>query len=218
MSDGQTMTGTDLRVDPRFQRSHDSLAAVMLRLAAERPAEQISVHELAREAGVSRQTFYRHSPSPVDFLAELLVAELAPLDEDLIVAAQDPDVRFSDAWRAFYLAALDQVASRETTYRVIVGERSAVFDALLSFFESSATHFIRAVSVNPPDDVWIKLASQQQAGNIAAIIRTWVLTGMTMDPEDLVDRFMSLAPPWQLAHRGPSGTVDLQDVRAGRRS
>lgn len=62
------------------------------------------------------------------------------------------------------------------------------------------------------------MASQQQAGNIAAIIRTWVLTGMTMDPEDLVDRFMSLAPPWQLAHRGPSGTVDLQDVRAGRRS
>ena len=212
--------GQDGYVDPRFQRSHDALASVMLDLAATRPAEQISVNELARGAGVARQTFYRHAGSTAEFLAQLLLEDLRPLGDHLVLTAADPASHFTDVWRDFYLAALGQVRARSDIYRVIVAERSSVFDALLSFFEDSATRFIVQVTSMSPraalDAEWLQLAALQQAGNIAAIIRTWVSTGMVLEPEDLVDRFMTLAPPWQLARRDASGAVDLQGVR-GRR-
>ncbi len=212
----------NMHVDPRFQRSHDALATVMLNLARHRPAERITVNELAREAGVSRQTFYRHASSTEEFLAELLLEDLRPLGDRLVLEATNPANHLADLWRGFYLAALEQVRRRDHIYRMIVIERSSVFEALLSFFEDSAARFIERVSSIPPratlDPVWVQLATLQQAGNIAAVIRTWVITGMSMDPEALVDRFMTLAPPWQMARRNASGAVDLQQVRAGHRA
>ena len=72
--------------DPRFLRSQERLRAAVLELAAGRSAESITVAELCRAAGVTRDTFYRHAESPV----ALLVAALGERFEAAAVAHQDP--------------------------------------------------------------------------------------------------------------------------------
>jgi AcrR family transcriptional regulator len=49
--------------DPRYLRVRASLVAALFELAAEVPADEISVSQLASAAGVSRTTFYSHSSS-----------------------------------------------------------------------------------------------------------------------------------------------------------
>ncbi|MBO1900892.1 TetR/AcrR family transcriptional regulator [Leucobacter weissii] len=63
-------------MDPRFTRTADSLRETALRLAAERPVEQIGVSELADAAGVTRRTFYNHYRDPAALVTALLGSEL----------------------------------------------------------------------------------------------------------------------------------------------
>lgn len=48
--------------DPRFTRSRASLIAAVIDLVGERPVEAVSITEVAKEAGVTRPTFYQHFP------------------------------------------------------------------------------------------------------------------------------------------------------------
>ncbi len=202
--------------DPRFQRSHDALEAVILELASQEPAENITVRELAGAAGISRQTFYRHASSPAEFLSEVLITDMQRFAPVLIGSLSDPTVRFEDAWRALYAGMLDHVSRYAPVYRVMVSTQSIVFGAISDWFVSSGRGFIHdaiSSSAGTLDDTWIELASQQQAGNVAAIMKTWILGGMTESPEHMVDLFMTLAPPWQLARRNAFGQLDFPTGR-----
>lgn len=84
----------------------------MFEMAASRPAEQISVSELADRAGVSRRTFYRHAGSPVEFLSHLLAEEHRELEETLVDTLLMPTQESSDAWKAAYAVMLDHVDRR----------------------------------------------------------------------------------------------------------
>ena len=75
--------------DPRYLRVRASLVSALFELAAEVPADEISVSQLASAAGVSRTTFYSHSSSPAQLLADTLVDRL---DTDLLARAY----RFSE--------------------------------------------------------------------------------------------------------------------------
>ncbi|MBO0767814.1 MAG: hypothetical protein J2O48_03930 [Solirubrobacterales bacterium] len=55
----------------------------MLTLAARIPITEISVSAICRQAGLTRDTFYRHADSPVDLLADALAAEIDPLIQQL---------------------------------------------------------------------------------------------------------------------------------------
>mgnify|MGYP000965533580 CR=1 FL=1 len=66
--------------DPRYLRVRASLVSALFELAAEVPADEISVSQLASAAGVSRTTFYSHSSSPAQLLADTLVDRLAPIE------------------------------------------------------------------------------------------------------------------------------------------
>ncbi|MFT4305577.1 MAG: helix-turn-helix domain-containing protein, partial [Microbacterium sp.] len=59
-------------MDPRRQRTRERLRGAVLELAAAKPIERVTVAELARAAGVMRDTVYRHTPGPVELLAEVL--------------------------------------------------------------------------------------------------------------------------------------------------
>ncbi|MGO1592484.1 TetR/AcrR family transcriptional regulator [Ancrocorticia sp.] len=206
------------RIDPRFQRSHDAIAAVMLELAAQVPAEQITVRDLAQAAGVSRQTFYRHASSPVEFLSGILIEDMHRFAPALVGSLSDPSVRFEDAWRALYSGMLDHVNRFAPVYQVMVSRQSTAFNAINNWFVASGREFIRdaiASSAGTLDDTWIELAAQQQAGNVSAIMKTWILEGMTKSPEYMVNLFMTLAPPWQLARRNESGKLDFPTRRHG---
>jgi AcrR family transcriptional regulator len=63
-------------VDARQRKTRAKLAAVILRLAAERPASELTVSEITVAAEINRSTFYQHAASPMDLLERVLREEL----------------------------------------------------------------------------------------------------------------------------------------------
>ncbi len=55
------------------------LREAVLALAAQAPVQDLSVSEVCREAGVTRDTFYRYATSPTNLLAEFFEEELETL-------------------------------------------------------------------------------------------------------------------------------------------
>jgi Bacterial regulatory proteins, tetR family. len=207
-------------IDPRYLRVRAALVDALLLLAAETPAEDIGVRDLTSAAGVSRQAFYGHAPSPASLLAETLINELGPVVDGLVESLHDEDARFERVWRDAYRAVLDHVAHHVDIYRVMVSSHSAVFNAVVGAFEGPARVFVdtvaQALETDTPGRLWREMAVQQQVANLGAVIRAWLSTGLEDPPEEVVDTYMTLAPPWQLARRDSHGHISMRRARSLR--
>ena len=63
-------------MDPRQLRTRRRLRETIYTLAAAKPIDEATMTEVARGAGVTRDTVYRHGASPVALLADFLGEEL----------------------------------------------------------------------------------------------------------------------------------------------
>ncbi|MCB0910390.1 MAG: TetR/AcrR family transcriptional regulator [Propionibacteriaceae bacterium] len=215
------MSGRTPADDPRYQRVRQRLVDSLLELAASRPAETISVSELTTAAGVSRAVFYSHASSPAGLLADVLVGELEPGFDALAEQMARPDADYVEIWRRVYLTLLDHVRDHRAVYEVLTAHESAVSSALTAYLEQAASCCVLAVTSRfegpPPTELWKTMAVNQQAHNMLAVIRAWIATGLTDPPEVVVDTYLTLAPPWQLA-RAEDGPISLRRVRSLRRA
>lgn len=64
-------------MDARSQRSREALRGAVLRLAERIPISEVTASAICAEAGVTRDTFYRHAESPTALLADALADEIA---------------------------------------------------------------------------------------------------------------------------------------------
>lgn len=208
--------------DPRYQRVRLQLVEALLSLAAERPAESISVSELTSAAGVSRAAFYGHATSPASLLAEILIEELRPGFEAVAVRMQQPGADYIELWRQVYLNLLEHVAEHQGVYQVLTSRESAVSSALTSFFERTASVYVNAIEVQlvgfRDAELWRAMAITQQAHNMISVARAWIQTGMAASPNTVVDTYLTLAPPWQLARADADGRISLRRSRSLGRS
>lgn len=58
------------------------------------------------------------------------------------------------------------------------------------------------------------MAISQQVYNLVAVVVAWLRTGMEESPESVVNTYLTLAPPWQLARFEDGGTLSLKRSRA----
>lgn len=65
--------------DARYEKSTDAIKGALLRLLAGRRLEDVSMSELAREAGVSRSTLYAHYGNVQDAYSALVIEFLGGL-------------------------------------------------------------------------------------------------------------------------------------------
>ncbi len=65
--------------DPRAIKSGQALRAAMLRLLERKPLEQITIREIAAEAGVHYATFFRHHPTKEALLDDVAADQIAQL-------------------------------------------------------------------------------------------------------------------------------------------
>ncbi len=63
-------------MDARARRSQENLRRAVLTLADRARIADVTVSAVCEEAGVTRDTFYRHAESPVGLLADALAAEI----------------------------------------------------------------------------------------------------------------------------------------------
>ncbi|MCL2850378.1 MAG: TetR/AcrR family transcriptional regulator [Micrococcales bacterium] len=208
--------GRTPRDDPRYLRVRAALRRAVLELAADRPPEEITVAELTAAAGVSRTVFYSHASSPVRLLAEALFAEVLP--DRLELAMANSQEAFGPLWREGYLALLGYVEARRGVYATAVAARSGLLGALVDYYTELATTAVDAVvarMAEPVSPSWRTMAVHQHAHGAIAIIEAWLNAAPGTTPDDIVDAYLALAPPWQLARPGPDGRIVLHRPQTG---
>lgn len=205
--------------DPRYLRVRRQLNEAAMRLAARKPADSISVSELTREAGVSRTTFYKHGNTAAQFIADAIVARIEPQLRALVDAMAQPREDYLLRWREIYVAMLKELQRNEGAIRnvfadspqpVVVGHFT---DRLTAFFENYVQSFREHISDAEVSGLWHEMAVSQQVYNLVAVIVGWLRAGMEDPPEVVVNTYLSLAPPWQLARFDAAGQVSLKRSR-----
>lgn len=161
------------------------LRAAALELAAERPIGQLSVTELCRAAGVTRDSFDRFAAGPEELLASAIAAEIdAPTPVDLtgLDLEQVGDVLFGGV-RQF----LGYVHRRSDVLRLAMAPQLSgpVRAVLVAQLEAGLRHYVRTHPEIVPaldgralsDDERAMLIAQTANGSIGAIER-WLTLGM----------------------------------------
>ncbi|MBK7822751.1 MAG: TetR/AcrR family transcriptional regulator C-terminal domain-containing protein [Tessaracoccus sp.] len=206
--------------DPRYLRVRASLVSALFELAAEVPADEISVSQLASAAGVSRTTFYSHSSSPAQLLADTLVERLAPRLDALADEMTVPGVEYVELWREAYTALLEHVQEHRAVYETLLATSSFTLSSLVQYLESVATRSVDAVVAQFAEPhvtaLWRTMAIQQQVRGSIAMIKAWLDTGLADPPDVVIDTYLTLAPPWQLARPDETGHITLRRIRSAQ--
>lgn len=209
----------EMNNDPRYVRVRGQLREAARRLVPAKPADAITVAELTREAGVSRTTFYQHGDCPAQFIADMVVDVLQPYLDDLIDAVASPNENYLLRWRETYVRMLTELREHRgflsalftPTQPVVVGH---ITRRLTLTFDSYVDEFKSHLKEETVSELWTAMATAQQVYNLIAVLVAWLGTDMKESPDVVVNTYLSLAPPWQLARFQADGTVSLRRLRA----
>ncbi|MBT0770449.1 TetR/AcrR family transcriptional regulator [Kineosporia sp. J2-2] len=188
-------------MDARQRRSRERLHQAVLRLAEERPVTQVSVSELAREAGVHRSTFYEHASSPDDLLRQALMADLDELRNQLLDApAGDLDQVVSEVTIGVmrHIEKHIGIYRRDLAYTSEVGLRSMLG---AHFLESGrllldlARRRIEVPVTGVPDEVAAEIAARLVADGTVGAIAGW-LERPELSIDDFMRVYVQMLPQW----------------------
>lgn len=198
--------------DPRYRRVRSKLNKAILELASKKPADEVSVSELTRVAGVSRTSFYGHADSPQQLLAEFLVGELTP-QLDAILEDVDADGPSPAMWYRYYRTILDHVLSYKEVYMIVARSNSAAFGPLNGLFEKHARNWVETMAprvvgttITP---LWKDVASHVLVQYLVGILVAWMQRGAKESPDEVIDTVLTMAPAWHLASADEEGHIRL---------
>jgi AcrR family transcriptional regulator len=183
-------------VDARILNTEAALSSAILTLAAETPISQITVADVARQAGINRATFYSHFASPGDLLVAVLAGDL---DE---ITRIDGEVRQSGApsaqvTRQSFVETVQHVHRFRDVYsRALLDPNGGTTRGVLSavFVRGCTIHireFVPADRVPGDPDVIVAFLAHGLAGAIELAIQRddW-------NVEELADLLVGLMPAW----------------------
>lgn len=168
----------------------------MTRLAALRPLADITVADLAAEAGINRATFYSHFKSPWELLVEVLRTDLDQLrsaDEELRADnSLGPDVAFARALNS----VAEHIQRFSRVYALALGSPrdNAVRHVLGSHFTESVRRRLDQAPDAVPEGNRAIMAGYIGQGVVGAV-EAWLLGG-EMDREELIRTVQCVTPEW----------------------
>lgn len=167
----------------------------MISLAASTPIAEITASAICREAGVTRDTFYRHAARPLDLLADALGSEI----DEVMTALPESDA-IGDGERAL----LEHVQRRADVYR------GAMHPLLAAPVRNNLEHSIRrglelwarlhphiVPSVFIDDEAAMRMAIAYAAAGTVGAIEEWLRSGDT-DINRAVEVILAASPEWWL--------------------
>lgn len=190
----------DADLDARQLRTRRALSEAILRLATARPVAEVTMAELAREAGVHRTTLYQHLRSPPELLAEVLQRELDAVRETHLVLSAGADLHA--AMRGVVLAVLDHLEVHAPIYRrELASPRSPLSAMLGAHFAASAYDLIESQQLGPtgldvPRGLFAELASRWIGDAAVGAMTAWLLRDPPRDPELYLRVHAALLPEW----------------------
>lgn len=197
---GRTQSAAGRSVDPRPAATRSALRSALSRSFQSQEYAQISVTELAKEAGVSRRSFYQHYES-IDEVAGELVAELFEQ-----IAAEDQ-------WKRVISGRFGYDVGRESLRLVLghVEENPELYRRLVTWAEpegtgSSFTQRVglatqRVVEFLRPElpPARAELAAAVIAGGLVSAVRYWLDANPRPEMEAFLDDYMETLPAWLVA-------------------
>ncbi|GAB6900887.1 TetR/AcrR family transcriptional regulator [Kineosporia succinea] len=197
-------------MDARQRRSRERLHQAVLRLAEERPVTQVSVSELAREAGVHRSTFYEHASSPDDLLRQALLADLDQLREEMIA---DTTRDLADVVNQVTMGVMRHIERNIPIYR-----RDLAYTSEVGLRSMLGAHFLESgrlllelarkrveVPVDGiPDEVAADIAARMVADGTVGAIAGW-LERPELGIDDFMRIYREMVPQWWPLNGAPQG-------------
>ena len=188
-------------MDARQRRSRERLHQAVLRLAEERPVSQVSVSELAREAGVHRSTFYEHASSPDDLLRQALLVDLDALREPLLAD--------TDADLAVVATEVTQGVMRHIESHIAIYRRDLAYSSEVGLRSMLGSHFLESSRIlldlarvridmpvaGVPDDAAADIAARLVADGTVGAIAGW-LERPDLSVDDFLSIYVQMLPSW----------------------
>src|SRR5690606_16216548 len=175
--------------------SREKLRATVIALAAGTPITEITASAICREAGVTRDTFYRHANSPVDLLADALAAEI-----DAVMTVLPESDAIGDGERVL----LEHIRRRADVYRgamhplLAAPVRSNLERSIRGGLELWARLHPRIIpAVLDDDQMAMRMAIAYAAAGTVGAIEEWLRSGET-DIERAVEVILAASPEWWL--------------------
>jgi AcrR family transcriptional regulator len=156
-------------VDPRVRRTRQALIDATWTLIENRAGSDVSVTEIAREAGVSRQALYQHYPDREALLADAAVQRM---DEAMNESGGQTAGQRTGA-------LLSHLRASDSFYRPILAASAAGFyQHLEDYMARQAADVLRSPQlgalVRPEDAGGIEPLARFLAGGTIAFIRRWL--------------------------------------------
>ena len=191
------VVGTPRRTDPRIIRTDQALGQAIVELAARQPVSQITVADLAGQAGVTRATFYNRYRSPLDLLIGVLYADLDRVHR--LEDARRAEGRYS-AVQMLRLATgdvADHVERFMTVYQHALHDPAdnGVYEALVHHFTDYALAFMSRSAHPDLPRANHRVIAQFVAHGFAGAIKAWVGDD-SVSKTDLVEAAVACAPRW----------------------
>ncbi|MBT1162370.1 TetR/AcrR family transcriptional regulator [Bifidobacterium sp. SO1] len=151
----------------------DCIEGALIQLMETKPFESITVTDIARRAGVSRNAYYRNYASKEAILDGFLATIFEEINRSLV--QYDPMTDTREAWLAL-LAGVRRIAPQ---YRLIL--QAGQSDRIRERMRASMNRSVDRHKIGP------RYAAAFWAGAICETVDQWVLAGMDAPDEELAD-------------------------------
>jgi len=206
-------------MDARSRRSRSALVDAVYRLCVEKGIDRLTVTDVAAEAGVSRDTFYRHSADPVELLCNALEEELTDSVSAYLampVVADDGDSVFLPP----AMAVMEHMRSHTAIYRQAPGSKSGA--RLTAIIESAARRVIESHldnhpeivpdSLQPMTAVTRQMSLAYASSGATASFFAWINGDDHDDVRHYANVVLLSGPEWWLGLPTPVATPRLHDA------
>jgi len=188
----------------RRTRTRGSLAGAVLELAAAVPLAELTVTAVAKRAGITRETFYRHATGVADALARALGEELgASRDANSALPARSPTG--DSVFRTPTEQLVDHLFEREAVYRGAMSPRlhPRLREVLTEYIgHGLALHLDAHPEIAPPiatarPDAFGRaaLVAYAAAGTVG-VLEEWLSADVPVGRETLTGAILAAAPEW----------------------
>jgi AcrR family transcriptional regulator len=187
MADAIQLIETTENTDPRVLRSRQMLTEALLRLLNRKEFDDISIQEIADEAGLNRATFYLHYPDKNALLQAMTAARF----RDLIARR---GLRFTDcdgALRAIALGVCDYLAETAGCPAQLAKMplEGSIIPVVEGMFMEGAEKHTTAPDTDP------RLLATTAAWAIFGAARRWHQTPDRLPAEEMAARIEAMVKP-----------------------